>query len=101
MNETTRETRDAAFQRILPLAQNREERAFECLRGHYPAGLTAGEVSEETSLPLNGARSALTDLLNANRIVVIGKRLSTHKDAQQKTKVAIWALPLNDGGHRG
>ncbi len=101
MNEITRETRAAAYQAVLPLAANRQERAFECLRAHAPSGLTAGELSEETGLPLNGARSALTELLGNNRVVTIGKRLSTHKDAQQKTKVAVWALPMTDGGHRG
>lgn len=94
MNEITHETRGAAYQAVLPLAQNRMERAFECLRAHAPGGLTAGEVAEETGLPLNGARSALTELFKVCRVVVLGKRLSTHRDAQQKTKVAIWALQI-------
>lgn len=92
MNKLTQQTRDASFQRILPLAANRQEKAFECLCEHA-GGLTAGEVAEYTGLPLNSARSALTELLNANRVTTLTKRLSTHVGAQQKTKVAVWTLP--------
>lgn len=88
----THQTRRAAFQAILPLSMNRQERAYEALRGRI-GGLTAGEVAEATGMPLNGARSALTELMGRQRVVVVGKRLSTHPGAQQKTKVAIWALP--------
>lgn len=93
MNKLTHQTRDAAYQHILPLAQNRQERAFQALRSH-PGGLTAGEVAEVTGLPLNGARSALTELLNANRVQTLCKRLSTHAGAQKKTKVAVWTIPV-------
>ncbi len=93
MNPITQQTRDAAYQRVLPLAANRQERAYEALR-ERPGGLTAGEVAEATGLPLNGARSALTELLGQRRVVVLTKRLSTHEGAQQKTKVAVWTLPL-------
>jgi predicted ArsR family transcriptional regulator len=76
----------------LPLAHNRQETAYEALLAH-PGGLTAGELAEVTGLPLNGARSALTELLGRQRVTVLRKRLSTHAGAQQKTKVAVWVLP--------
>ncbi|MDD5301465.1 MAG: hypothetical protein PHS14_00035 [Elusimicrobia bacterium] len=92
MRTITEQTRDAAYQRILPLSQNRQEKAFEALRAH-PGGLTAGEVAEATGLTLNNARSALTELLGHRRVTTMSKRLSTHQGAQQKTKVAVWTLP--------
>ena len=92
MNELTRQTRDAAFQHILPLAQNRQEAAFEALRLH-PGGLTAGEVAEATGLPLNGARSALCELMDHNRVTVLCKRICTAPGTSKKTKAAVWILP--------
>jgi hypothetical protein len=92
MNKLTEQTRDAAYQRILPLAQNRQEAAFEALRIH-PGGLTAGEVAEATGLPLNGARSALTELLNHNRVTTMSKRICTAPKTSKTVKVAVWTLP--------
>jgi predicted ArsR family transcriptional regulator len=88
----THQTRGASYQAILPLAHNRQETAYEALLAH-PGGLTAGELAEATGLPLNSARSALTELLGRQRVTVLRKRLSTHAGAQQKTKVAVWTLP--------
>ena len=88
MSKITQQTRDAAYQAVLPLAQNREERAFEALRGRL-AGLTAGEVAEATGLPLNGARSALTYLLEGRRVVVLGKRDCTAPNTSKTVKAAV------------
>lgn len=93
MNKLTEQTRDAAYQRILPLAQNREERAFQALREH-PGGLTAGEVAEVTGLPLNGARSALTTLLDNNRVTTMSKRICTSPKTSKKVRAAVWTLPI-------
>lgn len=93
-NPITTATRAAAYQAVLPLAQNRQERAYEVLRAVAPSGMTAGEIAESTNMGLNNTRSALTELLDRQRIVVLGKRLSSHTGAQRKTRVAIWALPL-------
>ncbi len=92
-NKITTETRAAAYQAVLPLSANRAERAFEALRGRL-AGLTAGEVAEATGLPLNGARSALTELLDNRRVVTLGKRICTAPKTSKTVKAAIWALPL-------
>jgi hypothetical protein len=92
MNKITEQTRDASYQRVLPLAANREERAYEALRTR-PGGLTAGEVSEYSGLPLNGARSALTALLHAQRVTVLTKRVCTAPMTSKRTKVAVWTLP--------
>ena len=88
--QITRQTRAEAYQAVLPLAQNRMERAADALRPRH-AGLTAGEVAEATGLPLNGARSALTELLNVNRVSAPRKRKSTHPGAS-KLRVAVWVL---------
>lgn len=88
----TEQTRDAAYQRILPLAANRQERAFEALRAH-PGGLTAGEVAEATGLPLNSARSALCELMGSLRVTVLTKRICTAPGTSRRTKVAVWTLP--------
>lgn len=92
-NPITTATRAAAYQAVLPLAANRQEKVYEILRAIAPAGLTAGEIAELSTMGLNNTRSALTELMGRQRIVVIGKRISAHADAQRKTKVAVWALP--------
>ncbi len=89
----THQTRRAAFQAILPLAANQQEKAFEALRGHL-GGLTAGEVAEAAALPLNSARRSLTDLLHARRVTTIGKRICTAPGTSRTVKVAVWVLPL-------
>lgn len=89
----THETRREAHEAVLPRKANRQARAYDALRTH-PRGLTAGEVAEATGLPLNGARSALTELMGSMRVEVLTKRLSRHAGAQQKVKVAVWTLPL-------
>lgn len=92
-NPITRQTRDAAYQAVLPLAANRQEKAFEALRGRL-GGLTAGEVAEATGLPLNGARSALTELMGSGRVTIMGKRVCTAANTSKRTKAAVWTLPL-------
>lgn len=89
----THQTRRAAYQQVLPLANNRQEKAFEALREH-PGGLTAGEVAEAAFLPLNSARSALTELLGCNRVMTMGKRICTARGTSKITKAAVWTLPM-------
>jgi hypothetical protein len=93
----THQTRRAAYQAVLPLAANRQEKAFEALR-ERPGGLTAGEVMEATGLTLNGARSALTELLNDRRVTTMSKRFCTvvvpKEENGRRVKVAVWTLPL-------
>jgi hypothetical protein len=95
MNQITKETRDASYQRILPLAANRQEKAFEALRTR-PGGLTAGELAELTGMGLNSARSALTELLGNHRVTVLTKRICTAEGTSKKTKVAVWILPRTE-----
>lgn len=83
MNKITEQTRDASYQAVLPFVGNIQERVFESVRARN-AGLTAEEVQESVGCSLNSARSRLTELTQAGRLVVIGKRankLGTRKIA--------------------
>lgn len=67
------ETRESGYQAILPHVGNIQEACFDVVRAHR-AGLTAEEVHEAVGCSLNSARSRLTELFQASRLVVIGKR---------------------------
>lgn len=85
----TRATRAAAYQLVLPTLTSSKERAFEAVRGHGPAGLTAEECHEEIGGSLNNTRSRLTELFKERRLTVVGKR----KNAAGTVKIAVYAVP--------
>ncbi len=83
------DTREAGLQAILPFQGNIQEACFEAVRAHH-AGLTAEEVQAAVGCSLNSARSRLTELFQASRLVVIGKRAN----GKGTRKIAVYAAPL-------
>lgn len=89
--KVTHDTRESGYQAILPFVGNIQENCFEAVRAHH-AGLTAEEVQEAVGCSLNSARSRLTELFKASRLVVIGKRLNR----AETRKIAVYAVPLQE-----
>ncbi len=82
------ETREEGLQAILPFQGNIQEACFETVRAHR-AGLTAEEVQEAVGCSLNSARSRLTELFKAARLVVVGKRANKLGTRQ----IAVYTVP--------
>lgn len=92
-SKITHDTREAGLQAILPHLGNIQEGVFEAVRGHA-AGLTAEEVQAVVGCSLNSARSRLTELFQASRLVVVGKRANR----LGTRNIAVYALPLAPKG---
>lgn len=87
MSNITRETRDESYQAVLPTVGNIQEAVFAAVKSSR-AGLTAEEVKDAAGCSLNSARSRLTELTDAGRLVVVGKR----RNKADTRNVAVWDL---------
>lgn len=90
-NSITHSTREAGHQAILPFVGNIQEAVFEAVRGRH-AGLTAEEVAEAVGCGLNNARSRLTELSKAQRLVVLCKR----PNKAETRRIAVYSVPIGD-----
>lgn len=74
---TTVETRREAYAGILPGLFDSRQSVLAALQDD-PSGMTAEDVAESVGKPAYQVRPRLTELLQAGRIRVIGKRQSPH-----------------------
>lgn len=87
MSQITRQTRDDSYQAVLPFVGNIQSAVFAAVQSNR-LGLTAEEVQEAVGCKLNSARSRLTELTDAGRLVVIGKR----PNKSGTRNIAVWVV---------
>lgn len=85
MSSITRETREEALQFALPFSADVRAKVGAALTTR---AMTAEEVATFANLPLNSARSRLTELKDAGIIHAIGKKLNRAGTVH----IAVWAF---------